>query len=471
MTKQAAFPVETAELPEITADDLRGWDREAVDLVLEYQQYGWTGRFSSNHHAIMRAPDGEATASIARRHSWNRGGKNARRPLKQWLDRQAAERDKKRQRNSFGLTAQEVNPSKFRQTESDLPPWQLATTQTYDALLRMKKLTRSWWETVKAAGSGNTMWQLTEDGEDNWAIVSAFRSEKIARIVAVGPAADPEDIEDLQAQVDRLNQPEENDPMIDTGPPTKWKYPCPEPGCDRGFDLPGALALHAESHVPEGFPCLLCDDVLRSSSARGSHLRGKKHKDDPRLPHVLKMIRSDKTPRTESATYKRKPPRPCEYCGEVMPALSIGGHQRGHKALGHLKIAEGGDGATQVIGKAKAIAARETPVKVPEAVTEAPVKPEPVPEPKPEPLAVAKINVIEAPVVNGTGHVTTAEERLKQVLTIVSPELVGDLEREKAKNKKLERDLAEMTADRDELQTMFDMIEERRKRVSVRAQS
>lgn len=496
-TKQV-YDVEISELPTLTPEDLTHFAEESVKLVLEYQLHGWTGRLSGNQHVIMRAPDGDGTASIQRKYRNKRSGDVQRRPLNQWLARRRRRKEAEQEAaNAFGLTDKDLSPSTNHEVSDGKPPWLVAKKQSYDALLRLQKRTRDWWEDALLAPYGDIVYMFLEDGPDDWALMAASRTDLTMRMIAVGPAAQPADIEQITIDMERLNErnradkersdhSKENESMNESGPQTKKKYPCEEPGCDRSFDLPGARALHAESHVPGGFPCPLCDRVPNSSSARGSHLRSKEHADDPRLPAALKMLSKGKSDKASvGGRYKRMPPRPCEYCEVVMAAASIGGHQRGHKKLDHIKIADGGDGATQVIGKAKAITAPEDPIETPEAVTEAPVKPEPAPEPTPEPLVVEAIPAAAyvPAVLNGTGTGEPPEVLLDRVRALVSPKMVGDLERARVRNRELETeleqayvriqglatDLESMTEDRNELQAMFDMIEERRKRVSDRA--
>lgn len=454
VTTAQEFEVHIDELPILIPErDLKAFDAESVALVLEFQAHGWTGRMSSNHHAIMRAPDGTATASVARRASRNRAGLNARRPLKQWLRKR--EREEQRRRNAFGLPAEDL------QMASDNPPWRLARKQSYEARLRMQKLARDWWEDVVAAGSGKVIWQLMEDGEDNWMIAAGTREEKIVRIVAIGPAVDPAQVERMRAEAERFNQTEENHPMQEeTGPQASAEglIPCEEPGCGRWFPNKGALALHAQSHNPDGYPCPLCDKVMGSAAARGGHVRGKEHADDPRLPQALAMLKKGRSTIATHPKKKGAPARACEYCGEMKPALSIGGHHRGHKLAGDIKLADRGV-ATQTV---KATTAPETPTQAVAAATAPPAPPEPLV------VQAAPIATTTEPAsVNGTGHAVMPTDLLNQVRALVNPELVGDLERLRARCEQLETDLEAMTKDRDELQALMDMISERRARTNA----
>lgn len=471
MTAQHAEAEETSIL---TPKELRQFDHESVALVLEYQNYGWTGWLSANQHVILRAPDGDGTASVARKYRRRRSAEIMRRPLDQWLRRKELERAEQERTDAFGRPAS----SEGDFVPSKNPPWQLATEQSYDALLRMQKLTRDWWDGVRLAGYGNTVWQLLEQGEDDWALVSGNREDKIIHIVAVGPAASSDDIEKLKANIAKTNQREGIHPMEETGPPKK-KFACEEPGCTSSFDTRGALNLHQQVHVMDPKTCPLCPKQTTTPAAFGRHIRSK-HATDSRLPGILEALgmapmkdREPVKPIALTGTPPKKstepraarvytlPPRPCEYCGLVLAAKSIGGHHRGHVNVGHIKIADGGDAATQTLPHgAKAITTPVSPPKAPEAVTEAPTKPEPLPV-QAAPMAV------EPFVVNGTGKQETPEEVLNLIRTLVNPELVGENERLRAQNNKLTVDLEEMRRDRDDLQALMDMISERRTRTNA----
>lgn len=75
---------------ELRRTDLRTFDQEMTDLIMEMTDHGWTGRVSSNGHAIMRAPDGEDTHSISRSSLRGRSGRNARAAFDRWLRQQPA---------------------------------------------------------------------------------------------------------------------------------------------------------------------------------------------------------------------------------------------------------------------------------------------------------------------------------------------------------------------------------------------
>lgn len=452
MTAQHA--VEAKEPSVITTKELRQFDPEAVDLVHEYQFHGWTGWLSANQHVILRAPDGDGTASISRKYRRKRSAEIMRRPLDQWLRRKELEQLERERADAFGLTP----PPERGVQESDQPPWQIATKQSYDALLRMQKATRDWWEGVVQAGSGNTLWTLHEEGDDDWILISGNREDKLSHIAATGRATHPLVVEKLQQRIDQANNREGNHPMEETGPPKK-KHACEEPGCDQSFDIQGALNLHKQIHVQGERPCPLCPRVLHTPAAFGKHIRAAIHANDPRLPEVLKnlgMYAPGERPRREHTL----PPRPCDYCGAVMAAKSIGGHHRGHIKLGHVKTADGGDGATQLLKESKVIAAPVSPPKAPKAVTRAPAKPERV-------VVRAAPVTVESFAVNGTGKHETPEDTLNLIRTLVNPELVGENERLRAQNTKLTVDLEEMRRDRDDLQALMDMISERRTRTNA----
>jgi hypothetical protein len=465
MTAQQAEVEETSIL---TPKDLRQFDHESVALVLEYQSHGWTGWLSANQHVILRAPDGDGTASVARKYRRRRSAEIMRRPLDQWLRRKELERLEQERTDAFGRTP----PPERGVQESDQPPWQIATKQSYDALLRMQKSTRDWWEGVVQAGSGKTLWTLHEEGDDDWILISGNREDKLSHIAATGRATHPLVIEGLQQKIDQANKREGNHPMEETGPPKK-KFACEQPGCTSSFDTQGALNLHQQVHVmasPQ--TCPLCPKETTTPAAFGRHIRAR-HATDPRLPGILeamgmapmkerqpvKAIAKNGTPLKKPTEPKvarvyGMPPRPCEYCALVLAAKSIGGHHRGHVNVGHIKIADGGDAATQVLPNgAKAITAPVSPPEAPGAVTEAPAKPEPVVV-RTVPMAV------EPFVVNGTGKHETPEDTLNLIRMLVNPELVGENERLRTRCDRLETDLIAKTAECEETQARLDMVKE-----------
>lgn len=66
--------------------ELRKFDDEALAVIREFQQHGWRGYVSQRGHAIMRAPDGETTASISHRLGGKAGpARKARGDLARWL--------------------------------------------------------------------------------------------------------------------------------------------------------------------------------------------------------------------------------------------------------------------------------------------------------------------------------------------------------------------------------------------------
>lgn len=444
------FDVEVDELPPITASDLRHFDQEAVDLVMEFQdKHGWTGWISGNQHVILRAPDGDGTASISRKWRAKRSAEIMRRPLDQWLRRKEREREETERKNAFGLSTTEGRMD----MESPEPPWHIATKQSYDALLRMQKRTRDWWDGVRLAGSGMTVWLLHEQGEDNWVLISGSRKDKMTHIAAVGPEADPEMVQHFK-DLTEANNRKGIAPMDTTGPLTGKKHPCLEPECGRSFDTQGALNLHKQKHVKVDLTCPLCPRVLHTPAAFGRHLRSNLHKHDPRLAAALESRHMP--PEGGRPGPKLGAERECEYgCPITMPGMSLGGHHRAHKKLGHVKVADGGDGATQVMKTSKVITAPVSPPEVPEAATEAPVKPEPLV------VQAAPIAVVTAPVaVNGTGHSVMPADLLNQVRALVNPEMVGDLERLRTRNTELEQELETVTRDRDDLKAWKDMMKE-----------
>jgi hypothetical protein len=78
----------SATYTEMTRADLTGWDKESIDLIMDAQELGWTGRRSSKGHVILSAPDGTTTMSVSRRWSNGRSGPNMRSNLTRWVRNQ-----------------------------------------------------------------------------------------------------------------------------------------------------------------------------------------------------------------------------------------------------------------------------------------------------------------------------------------------------------------------------------------------
>jgi hypothetical protein len=62
----------------VTRKELRNFDREAQDLILEAQRLGLTVRLSRKNHAIIWSKNGMTTAVARRLHSAGRAAQNAR---------------------------------------------------------------------------------------------------------------------------------------------------------------------------------------------------------------------------------------------------------------------------------------------------------------------------------------------------------------------------------------------------------
>lgn len=437
------------ELPVLDPErDLRGWDEEAVALVMEYQGHGWTSRLSSNNHAILRSPDGKETASIARKHSRNRGGKNARRPLQNWINRRKRERQKRE--SAFG----NLNPD-HDVTE---PPWRTADRQSYDARMRMRKILGSWWESIDNSGDNLTVSELIEGGEDNWIVVSLKMPENKMSVAGQGRDADPELVEDVQGRIERYNNPKGTRQMQETGPLSDKDYPCLEPGCGAGYDTQGALNLHSQKHVEGGkIPCPMCEDgrTLPTPAAFGKHVRSKLHRGDPRLPEILESrglapleVKVTPEPKAKRTSVKMSM---CEYgCGLELSGYQIGGHHRAHLRAGHIKVADGGDGATQILGTAKAITA---PAEASEAVTEAPAKPEPI-------VVEEVVTYWDPEATNGKRRDVSPEDTLAKVAAIVNPGLIAENRRLNRENARLQEEIEILTTKCDDLQAFKDIIKE-----------
>src|SRR3954462_4179620 len=74
--------------PTMTTKDLKGFAPARVALIREMESYGWRGRRSTPGHAIMRAPDGETTASISPKVTNGPRERNVAQEFRGWLRQQ-----------------------------------------------------------------------------------------------------------------------------------------------------------------------------------------------------------------------------------------------------------------------------------------------------------------------------------------------------------------------------------------------
>jgi hypothetical protein len=65
-------------------------DSYCKTLIREMESHGWTGRYTTNSHILMRAPDGETTCSIAPRVGAEHRRHNIGREFRAWLRQQEA---------------------------------------------------------------------------------------------------------------------------------------------------------------------------------------------------------------------------------------------------------------------------------------------------------------------------------------------------------------------------------------------
>lgn len=78
----------TEQLPILSDNDLKGFDRRRVRLIREMEDYGWRGRRGTKQHMIMRAPDGVTTTAISKKVISPKDEYNTARPFRRWLRQQ-----------------------------------------------------------------------------------------------------------------------------------------------------------------------------------------------------------------------------------------------------------------------------------------------------------------------------------------------------------------------------------------------
>lgn len=74
----------SARAEQLTRADLKSFDAQSTQIVLEYMELGWTGYISTKGHAIVLSPDGESTEAVSRDSLRGRSGRNQRAALERW---------------------------------------------------------------------------------------------------------------------------------------------------------------------------------------------------------------------------------------------------------------------------------------------------------------------------------------------------------------------------------------------------
>jgi hypothetical protein len=80
-SRKAAAPAPRTvqkERPPVTKQDLKGFDRESTDLILDAQEKGASVRISNRGHAILYGPNGTSASVPPNLRSANRSAQNTR---------------------------------------------------------------------------------------------------------------------------------------------------------------------------------------------------------------------------------------------------------------------------------------------------------------------------------------------------------------------------------------------------------
>lgn len=104
---------------------LAGFSPKKARLVRKMEDHGWTGRISSNGHAIMRCPDGTTTTSVSPKMGSGRGLLNDEATFKKWMRehgaQSAAEADRIRVEAERQAVLHEMFPEDFAAPVDTVP--------------------------------------------------------------------------------------------------------------------------------------------------------------------------------------------------------------------------------------------------------------------------------------------------------------------------------------------------------------
>lgn len=312
-------PAETHEdMPLLQRRDLKTFDSDAKQLVLDYQEAGWRGYKTSRGHAFMLAPDGKTTANVSRESLRGRSGANARAALTAWKRRHLTGPG-----SAFGLVA--VTLADFvkgaerilAEAEDGLAVSNVATDSLFKDIATNPQA-RDWFiahpraeDTKRLYMVGLVNGELPPPGCESkpdvghWALFDVIRKYEPV-LVAFGDHVDEamawawlhHDAPHFFAP----DAPADTHEETSTGMATV--YVCTEDGCDKSYATPNHLNLHTMRAHAEPLTCPVagCGRVVKGGNASmANHMKTHAIKVAPlETPMKDKPVREVPTPKTEA---------------------------------------------------------------------------------------------------------------------------------------------------------------------------
>jgi len=272
-----------ATTPKLTRSDLAGFDKEATDLVLEMQEYGWRGHITARGHATMRHPDG-SFQSLTRASNRAKSGVAMRSRFKSWQRRRA---ERVEVTSAFGQLPQEPRDM------HGLPVAMLADMKRHPVVGPLM---------TDDVALPNDVSRIVLDGSDpkGWAV---FRVDRpYPELVGFGshgsqerawellleqfPSSFPEPVTQGQDEAGEQDMatvykcPQCDDTFAshakarshETHKHNSTAATCPEPDCGREFKNRGAVNLHwSRTHDKAERVCPDCGRTFQGKGTYGLH--------------------------------------------------------------------------------------------------------------------------------------------------------------------------------------------------------
>lgn len=246
-----ALTLADEELPQVTPDQVKHFDRDAQQLVLEYHLAGWRSHMTSQGHVFLKAPDGIETATVSRESLRGRSGRNAAAPLKRWHRRLEQEREEREQAarkgagSSFGIADLEQARSTG---ETDLPPRAAKAMREHPDVIAYVESNAHRFSGPEAM-SQQLYVGVDQDADKPWRMWAVVDTTA-GVLVAHGPGYTRNEALTMLRAEGRLPPATEDEIMANSTATT-----CSE--CGFTTEKPGALTLHVRiKHT--GFVCPEC---------------------------------------------------------------------------------------------------------------------------------------------------------------------------------------------------------------------
>lgn len=293
---------------QVTPDQLKAFDNDALKLVAEYHLAGWRSHMTNQGHVFLKAPDGSETASVTRDSLRGRSGRNAAAPLKRWRRRLAAEVEAKETARrkaagaSFGVADKQMREDDYGH---DIPPRVRTAIQDHPDVKTY--LAENGKRKVFYAEAKEILYVGVDLGADRPWERWTFVDRSINTLIAHGPGyTRAEALRELRAE-GHLRPATEEELMAEAEGTT-----CPE--C--GFEAKNAGSLNM--HIKIKHTGFICPECGKNTGHAGRSLAA--HRQDE---HGITPAFAEK----KMAQAKRA--NTCPECGEgFLTPQSLGQHRR-----------------------------------------------------------------------------------------------------------------------------------------------